>query len=163
MMTARSVANFFISEARREGILLDQLKLQKLVYYAYAWNLAHGKPPLFEEDIVAWPHGPVVRELWDEFKSFGRDPIDRLAIEKDWTHDPPTSSTPIAGQEGFERDLLNTVWNRYKDFSGVALSNMTHAENEPWSVIRKQTPSDARPRIPDELIQRLFEPRLVRE
>lgn len=163
MATARAVANFFIKKASDEGLELDQLKLQKLVYYAYAWNAAHDKDPLFEEDVIAWPHGPVVRELWEEFKSFGREPIDRFALETDWMQEPPTTSTPIAGDSEFERRLLSAVWDRYKKFSGVSLSNMTHGPDEPWSIVKKQMPNVERPRIPHDLIKKQFEPRLVRK
>jgi len=163
-MTARGVANYFIRKAADEGLELTQLKLQKLVYYAYAWNLAHGQPPLFSEDVVAWPHGPVVRELWEEFNEFGSCPIDRLASEVDWSTTPPGRKTPISGQQdGFEKRILGAVWERYKGYSGIALSNMTHGPEEPWTLIRKQFPANSRPVIPDELIKKQFEPRLVRQ
>jgi uncharacterized phage-associated protein len=43
------------------GDVISNLKLQKLLYYAQGFYLAIYGKALFEEDIVAWEHGPVVR------------------------------------------------------------------------------------------------------
>ena len=43
---------------------LTAMKLQKLVYYAEAWNLAWDGEPLFSENFEAWANGPVVPELY---------------------------------------------------------------------------------------------------
>lgn len=50
---------------------ISNLKLQKLLYYAQGCYLAMYDAPLFKEDIVAWAHGPVVREVYDEYKAYG--------------------------------------------------------------------------------------------
>jgi uncharacterized phage-associated protein len=40
---------------------VDNLKLQKLLYYSQAVHLVlNGKLPLFNEAIEAWDYGPVV-------------------------------------------------------------------------------------------------------
>ncbi|WP_218124294.1 Panacea domain-containing protein [Chitinophaga filiformis] len=56
--------------------------MQKLVYYAQAWHLVAFLTPLFEEDIEAWTHGPVIRSLYRRFKDGLRDSIKIDAI--DW-------------------------------------------------------------------------------
>lgn len=38
--------------------------LQKLVYFAHAWSLAWDGQGLFDDDLEAWPDGPVERELY---------------------------------------------------------------------------------------------------
>ncbi|WP_062326889.1 Panacea domain-containing protein [Treponema endosymbiont of Eucomonympha sp.] len=50
---------------------MNQLQLQKLIYYIDAWNLAILKSPIIDEDFQAWLHGPVVNELWQKLKSEG--------------------------------------------------------------------------------------------
>ena len=47
---------------------LDKLKLQKLLYYAQAWNLVFNKNPLFQNKIEAWIHGPAVPEVYQFLK-----------------------------------------------------------------------------------------------
>ncbi len=49
---------------REAGDVITQLKLQKLMYIAQGIHLALYDAPLFKEEIEAWQHGPVVRELY---------------------------------------------------------------------------------------------------
>jgi uncharacterized phage-associated protein len=54
-------------------------------------------------------------------------------------------------------DYLRRVWDIYKGYSGVQLSNSTHAPGEPWTIVRDQYGSlDSKPKIPNELIYEVF-------
>jgi len=68
-----AVANWFIDHVRN----LTPLKLQKLIYYAHGWHLALRDQPLIDELIEAWEYGPVVPNVYHEFKEFGNQPITR--------------------------------------------------------------------------------------
>ena len=46
---------------------LSHLQLQKLVYLAYKVPFKY-KEPLFDEKIVAFQYGPVVEEVYQQFK-----------------------------------------------------------------------------------------------
>ena len=59
---------------------LTHLKIQKLLYFADGIALAVTDKPLFSEKIYAWPHGPVIKEVYDVLKANGRDEI---AFDKD--------------------------------------------------------------------------------
>ena len=63
------VANYLLSLADPlEGDLISHLKLQKLLYYSQGVSLALRNQPLFNNKILAWAHGPVVREVWEYYK-----------------------------------------------------------------------------------------------
>lgn len=148
--TAKAVANYFLTKGFEEGVEIDHLKLQKLVYYSHAWHLANGMGPLFPDDIEAWPHGPVVRDLYVEFTGFGRKPINRLA--QDWDDVPKIDGAPPS-----TANLLDAVWKTLRHYSGIQLSNSTHAAGEPWTIVREKYGSlDLKPRIPNSLIERCF-------
>ena len=53
----------------------SKYKLQKLLYYTQGFHLAIYGVPLFEEKLIAWEHGPVVKEVYDKFKEFGSNAI----------------------------------------------------------------------------------------
>lgn len=56
------VANFFLSAMDDDaGDLISNLKIQKLVYYAQGVHLAMFDTTLFDEEILAWEHGPVAK------------------------------------------------------------------------------------------------------
>jgi uncharacterized phage-associated protein len=120
MLTARDVARYFLAIQDEEaGDLISNLKLQKLLYYAQGVHLALLDEPLFNEQIKAWAHGPVVPQVWHEYKEHGGGPLPA---------DPDFDAAVIPAAQ---RDLLDEVHNVYGQFSAWRLREMTHAE-PPW-------------------------------
>ncbi|HEY8375478.1 MAG TPA: type II toxin-antitoxin system antitoxin SocA domain-containing protein [Nannocystis sp.] len=98
---------------------ITPLKLQKLVYYAQGYHLAMAGEPLFAEVIQAWAHGPVVPELYHQYKGFEHRPI------------PPAEGfDPGVLSEGVRR-FLEDVFADRAPFTAWHLREMTHAER-PW-------------------------------
>ncbi len=129
--TPAHIANYFLQKAEKEDINISPMKLLKLVYIGYGWVIALTNEKLFGEPIQAWQHGPVVPSLYNEFKSYGKYPIDTLATELDL--DKGTVSTPkISKEHDNIRAILGKVWGVYKDFSAWSLRNKTHEEGTPW-------------------------------
>jgi uncharacterized phage-associated protein len=118
---ALTIAKWFIAWAEAEGEELSNLKLQKLLYYAQGHHLAERRQPLFTDQIQAWSHGPVVSQVYHEYKGCGSSSI--VLPDTDpfsWDEvDPDTA------------ELLSKVWNTYGGFSAGHLRNMTH-EEPPW-------------------------------
>lgn len=130
--SAKSIANFFLQLAQREGVPVTPMKLQKLVYYAHGWYAGYTSQPLIDETIEAWQYGPVIQSLYHDFKSFGAQPITRMAQE----FDPAVfrlAPVPPPDDEGVKK-FLTSVWNSYSKFTGIALSEMTHAAGSPWDI-----------------------------
>lgn len=137
MPTAMDVAAFFLASAPPEDELTN-LKLQKLCSYAQAISLAYTNRPLFEEDIEAWQHGPVVPSVYQEFKSHGRAPIASL-VSLD-------SAMSVFNQE--QRFVLQTVWAAYGRFTAWALRDQSHWDfpgdfNSRGEIISKQAIANA--------------------
>lgn len=165
--SAAAVANEFIELAASEGNVppLDQMKLQKLLYYAHAWYLALNDKPLFEEDFEAWPWGPVVRDIYYQTKDFGRAPVTQFV----WRL-TPTPAGKIFVDVSFEtprvddpelKAFLKQVWDTHKRYSGVQLSNSTHGATEPWGIIKSRVKTlEHKPTIPNELIAEVFKKKL---
>ena len=76
MASALEVANLFLFWANRDGDVITNLKMQKLLYYAQAWHLVNYGSPLFPDQIEAWDLGPVIRSVYRAFKSHRASPID---------------------------------------------------------------------------------------
>ena len=71
MKNALDIAGYFLCRIDREaGDTISPLKLQKLVYYAQAWSLVFINKPLFFQDIEAWVSGPIIRDVWNEYKPY---------------------------------------------------------------------------------------------
>ena len=127
MLTCHDVANYLLARSRTDddvGEPMSNLKLQKLVYYAQGTYLAVHGEPLFNEQIEAWTHGPVVSELYHRFKQHGSDAIEfdeQIALDK---------------YNDNAREVIDSVYSFFGQYSGWKLRNMTHAE-PPW----KETPA----------------------
>lgn len=106
---------------RSSGDLITPLYLQKLLYYVQAWALVLNGAPLFNEDFEAWAHGPVVPEVYAEYKGYGFDPIPE-----------PVKWRPV------DRDTLDhisTILKAYSQYSAKQLEAFTHDE-DPWISAR---------------------------
>lgn len=134
--TPQHIANFFLEYAKKEEKQLTQLKLMKLVYIAYGWYLAITHEKLFEESIAAWKHGPVIESLYHEFKHFKKKAIDSNSI----TFDLDTGSTIFPSVKDSKIiEVLEIVWNGYKDFTAESMVNREHKEDTAWFKHFKQS------------------------
>jgi len=119
-LSALDVAKYFLCKAHQEGDLVTNLKLQKLLYYAQAWYLVNYNAPLFKEAIRPWHLGPVIKEVYDEFKNFGSMSI---------------SYTPTGKESNLfsERQIhyLDEFYDVFFKFTAHELVNMSHNE-PPW-------------------------------
>src|SRR5438045_3498157 len=110
MYTPLDIANWFLAGIDREaGDVITHLKLQKLVYYAQAWSLALLNKPLFEEEIQAWTHGPVVPSLFEKFSDHNWDPI------------PSPEAKPTFDEE--TEKLLTDILETYGEHSAKKLES----------------------------------------
>lgn len=150
MYTATSIANFFIRKGIEAGRPIDQMKVQKLVYFAHGWYLAITSQPLLTEAIEAWRFGPVIPSLYHSLKHSGNQSITApIDVRKDSTLDDDELEVQA---------YLNGIWDLYSPFSGIQLSNMTHEEETPWARIARefnnQIPADKD--IDNEAIKQYF-------
>ena len=119
----------YILQKQPKSSPITAWKLQKLVYYSQAWSLVWDEQPLFEEAILAWANGPVVKELYERHKG--------LFYVKSITEGLPEKLSKN------QKDTVNHVLKAYGDKSAQWLSDLTHRE-EPWICARKGLESGQR-------------------
>lgn len=76
---ARSVANFILDLAERDDRSVSNLVLQKLAYFAHGTFLSRTGRPLVAGEFEAWKHGPVHPHIYNAFKGYGAEAIQRRA------------------------------------------------------------------------------------
>lgn len=147
-ISASDVANYFLRmdalDENADGI--SNLKMQKLVYYAYGFYYGLYHQPLFEDEIQAWPHGPVILSLQQKYHTYGNSSIPFN----------PETSTPTAFSEEQE-DFLQDIYWEFSQYSAWKLADMTHDE-APWEKARANTTSTI---IPAESIHSYFQKRVA--
>lgn len=105
---------------------LTHLKIQKLLYYAEGINLAINETDLFKEKIYAWPHGPVIREVYEILSKNGSNEIP--FEKKQWDIVKEINENP---------DLYNTLVTTYENYAGYTawqLREKSHVVGGPWQV-----------------------------
>lgn len=141
MFPALKVANYFL---KNEPV--SAMKLQKLLYYANGWSLGLTGKPLLREDIQAWNYGPVIPEVYHEFKFFGSDSITRQAENR---------LGGVSYEPNFDRGtrrFLDKIWDEYGGIDAMTLSEMTHEPDSPWDL----TPKHHHSVIPNEIMEEYF-------
>ena len=128
-MTIDDAADYIILRLVSGGERVNLLKLQKLVYYAQAWNLAIREQPLFDAKFQAWVHGPVSRKLYDRFAESKSlySPVSETDLQAGFS---PDRISPA------DRAHIDAVMEVYAPFSGSQLEEMTHQEL-PWQSARR--------------------------
>jgi uncharacterized phage-associated protein len=155
--TAQHVANFFLDKAEVADLALTPMKLIKLVYIGYGWYLALIGQKLFNENIEAWQHGPVIPSIYDEFKRFGSGRIKSKATAYDLETMELTEPN-IPHDDSTANLILDKVWAAYQQFSAWALRDKTHELGTPWSDTYAS--GGAREVIRDELIKPHFKTKI---
>lgn len=151
------VANFFLAKGEDESRPITPLKLLKLVYIAHGWNLALVNERLFDDEIEAWQHGPVIPSLYHEFKHYGKRPIEERASIFDL--DSFETETPeIPRSDAQTLKILDYVWDAYKGFTGWTLRNKTHASGTPWDKVYEDGKMGIV--IPDEIVKTHYADRI---
>lgn len=167
--SAAAAANYFLAKGRVEPDVppIDQMKLQKLLFYGHAWYLALRNMPLFPENIEAWPWGPVVRDVYFQTREFGRNPVtkdvSRIVLNKtqgSYLARARLETPQVADEE--TKAFLDAIWDTHKEYTGIQLSNATHAPGEPWTVVNETYNGDldGKPTIPNDLISEIFNRKL---
>lgn len=126
--SALDAANYVLELAESEGMSLDPITLQKILYYCQCWSLHDGQR-LFDDPVEAWKNGPVVRCVW---KAYSGSSVIRKADSPRYfelAHD--------------QMDLIQGVWEMLKKSHGFTLSRQTHKPDTAWSKARGEIPETA--------------------
>jgi uncharacterized phage-associated protein len=160
---AKSVANLFIRKSISDGLPIDPMKLQKLIYFAHGYYLARtylreGRAiPLVNEFFEAWDYGPVLPSVYHEFKDFGSSNITKMAMEfrREFRANivvlPPTDDSHLDRISSF-------VWDRYAKRHSLHLSDLTHKQGGAWDKARQAAHGIRGKDIPNDDIKDDFAP-----
>jgi len=85
---------------------------------------------MFPDRIEAWAYGPVVPEVYTAFRRYSGGPID-------------ASEGSEEGLTSGQKKFIGQVWQAYKGYSALSLSDMTHKE-DPWKIARGNLSREAR-------------------
>ncbi|GAA0868644.1 Panacea domain-containing protein [Lactobacillus kefiranofaciens] len=101
---------------------LTQMRAMKLLYYMQAASLVLRNESLFDEPILAWKMGPIVKSVYNKYN--GQWSI----VEEGSITDADRADYNLV-QKGPEiRDIVNTIYDYYGQRSASDLMEQTHHE-----------------------------------
>lgn len=120
------LSKYVIRRMYEKGEKISHLKLQKLLYYIEAWHLVYTDEPLICDEFEAWLHGPVIRKVWNFYKTYSVM-FDDLPL-------PNQDNTINLTEE--QEQIIDDVLDEYGEKTGYYLECLTHVE-VPWIEARK--------------------------
>ena len=82
--------------------------------YSYLWDGVN----MFEEEVEAWQHGPVLTSVYREFKKYGLGNL-------------PKSEGRDNVKNSNTKETIKTVLDGFKNYSGYEMAKKTQEES-PW-------------------------------
>ena len=130
LLNAADVALYFLDKQSISpvGERIDNIKLQKLCYYAQGFALAKLKTPLFFDRIERRGSGPVIPVLWRSYTHYGHGSIPM-----------PEQPLDLDIFSADARGVLNEVYETFDSLEGSPLGRSTGV-GPPWSSIPTGAP-----------------------
>ncbi len=139
--SAIDVAAWFLEKAATDQAAvkdISNMKLQKLVFFAQLVSaLTYADQTLHCNNTHAWDYGPVVPRLYRILQKFGGNPLSFSSPEVKAAFDQ-CATQPIDDADALA--ILTAVWNKFKSWTAIQLSALTHRDDSPWAVVYSATP-----------------------
>lgn len=122
------VANGILRRAFDEGMDVTPMKLQRLMFFVACLFQRETRCRLLTEQFQPWKYGPVCGSAYDEFRSFGGNPITEYAKDSKGNAYAVDESSSAAFSSA-----LDDVWRHMKALPAVSLSRIACRSGSAWS------------------------------
>lgn len=119
MYNVLDVSKYIVNKSIEFDKPINNLKLQKLLYYVQAIFLTNSNEPCFAQDIIHWRHGPVIVESYSAFRKYFNDNISS------------NQNMDMNLIEDSDRELIEYVVEAYKNMDAWDMVAKT-LEEDPW-------------------------------
>lgn len=121
---ALDIAEYVIKYEESQGHTINNLKLQKILYFLQAEFVTFQGASLFKEDLVAWDFGPIVEVVYYNYNLFGSATI--YLNPKNCRNEYIDTET---------REVINSLLDKIRPYSATQLVYICHNQR-PWKNAR---------------------------
>lgn len=121
--TAMQITSEIMRQCNLMQIKITNLRLQKILYYIQIQSFKSINSPAFDDEIEAWRHGPVVRDVYNEYMRYIAFPID---------FDDPEVIKNRAPIDKKTISIIHYIICLAKEYSAWELANRTK-QTKPWN------------------------------
>lgn len=119
--TALDIARYIVDRCDEKDVPVTNLKLQKVLYFVLGEYYRATQEWLFDDAVLAWRFGPVVRSVYDEYSIFGASSVFNFGEGKQI-------------HESIRAKIDKTIDKRRSQSAG-ALVDEVHREGGAWATI----------------------------
>ena len=120
MRKIQQIANFIVHYSNDIEAPVSNLKLQKLLFFAWVEFYKSRRSYLFTDKFYAWQFGPVIPDIYYEYCVYGSLPITKYDLSEDLLN-------------SYEKYIIKSVVERYKEKTALQLVKITHEDGHAWS------------------------------
>ncbi|MGK2911361.1 MAG: Panacea domain-containing protein [Sphingobium sp.] len=132
-ISVRGLANWILDYADSLNIPITNMALNKLIYFAYERTLFEKSQVITNAKIEAWEHGPVFREVYQDFKKFGDQPIeDRSCFFSLQSGEMEIAECSL---EADTEEYLKKVLDPFLPLTASRLRNLSHIKGGAWDKV----------------------------
>lgn len=134
MAEAMIVADYIIDKANELGKPVNNLKLQKIMFFLNVEYLLEKKESLVPaHKFEKWSYGPVVKQVFRQYRSFGSDNIRKIPefnylIEKNGHYLSKSYHFKNSDLDNAVKIFINSHINLLVNMSELKLTNMAQAD-----------------------------------
>ncbi len=120
MASSKNAAQYLLLlDHQRNGDGIENLKVQRLLYFACGIHSLFSRSRLIQDNFVAWRSGPVIPSLYEHLLDYGKN---KLPV------DPLFNRLLLTRRE---RDSINAAHSTFGHLSEKELSYLSQHE-QPW-------------------------------
>lgn len=133
MYKADDIAKYIVNYSNDNGIEITNLKLQLLMYYIQAYFITEKNQILFEDDLVKFRFGPVVRSVYSFYRCYTNQPIERQSyinkmVFENHMFQSKTIEFSYRAYTTADKLMMSTIIEKMKDYAPWDLVH--HVQNE---------------------------------
>lgn len=121
-ISSTEAARAYLQASNGDGV--SAMKMHKLVYMAHENHIAVTGMPFISDRIEAWRFGPVFPKLAE---IIGNEDTVSADVE---------DLRRVDVSDGEVVKYVKNIWDNFKDYSGMVLSEYTHSKGSPWYIAR---------------------------
>ena len=135
MYNVLDVCRHVINYSNNQDYGISNLKLQKVLYFIQAYFLISTPEACFVEQIEAWDFGPIVPEVYNEYKQYGSGDIPYITSYIQFDEEDIWNSARIDFSDNIisddDKKLIDMVVDKFSEYSATDLVTLTHRQ-APW-------------------------------
>jgi uncharacterized phage-associated protein len=130
MFDPRVIANFILDIGDKESVGVSNLALNKIAYFLHGSYLAQFDEALIDAKIEAWQFGPVIREIYHQFKHYN----DKAVTGRAQALNLETGEMEICSYliDNDKKNKMETIVQSYLELKPYNLVELSHIHDGPW-------------------------------